>query len=247
MVFRSLDVGSDKLLTDWGELKEENPAIGWRSIRITLDRRALLRSQMKAFLKAAAGRELDVMFPMVSSYNEFMEAKETLLLALEKQKQIGEKLPSKVSVGLMIEVPSVIFELDDILKQADFISVGTNDLAQFIFASDRTNPRLDNRYDVLSAPFLKVLKTIVSKAHEYRVECSVCGEMASVPVEAMALIGLGYKSFSSSGASFAAIKKMICSLHAKELEDYMNTLLKSNQKTLRPQLSAYAYDHGIAI
>ena len=247
VVFRSLDVGSDKLLPYWGEMKEENPAIGWRSIRITLDRRALLRGQMKAFLKATAGRELDVMFPMISSYHEFMEAKETLLLEYEKQKQNGEKLPTKLNVGLMIEVPSVIFELDEILKEADFISVGTNDLAQFIFASDRTNPRLFERYDVLSAPFLKVMKHIVSKANEHHVLCSVCGEMASVPLEAMALIGLGFTRFSGTGSSYAGVKKMVRSLHVAQVADYVETLLDSNKKTLRPQLSAYAHDHGIAI
>jgi len=247
VIFRSLDVGSDKLLPYWGDLKEENPAIGWRSIRITLDRRALLRHQMKAFLKAAAGRDLDVMFPMIASHNEFMEAKETLLLEYEKQKKNGEQLPTKLNIGLMVEVPSVVFELDEILKQADFISIGTNDLAQFVFASDRTNPRLSDRYDVLSVPFLKVLKNIVSKAKEYDVSCSVCGEMASVPIEALALLGLGFTSFSSTGSSFAAIKKMIRTTNISELSDYIEALLGSNRKTLRPQLYAYAYDHGIAI
>ncbi|MBR2299242.1 MAG: phosphoenolpyruvate--protein phosphotransferase [Alphaproteobacteria bacterium] len=247
VVFRSLDVGSDKLLPYWGDFKEENPAIGWRSIRITLDRRALLRSQMKALLKAAAGRELDVMFPMISSYHEFMEAKKTLLLEYEKQKKNGEKLPSKLNIGLMIEVPSGMFELDEILKEADFISVGTNDLAQFVFACDRTNPRLADRYDVLSAPFLKVMKIIAQKAKEHHVLCGVCGEMASVPVEAMALLGLGYTRLSSTGSSFASIKKMVRTANISEITDYVENLLRSNQKTLRPQLFAYAYDHGIAI
>lgn len=247
VIFRSLDVGSDKLLPYWGDLKEENPAIGWRSIRITLDRRALLRSQMKAFLKSCAGRQLDVMFPMISSYNEFIEAKNTLLLEYEKQRQNGNMLPTKLNIGLMIEVPSVIFELDEILKEADFISVGTNDLAQFIFASDRTNPRLENRYDVLSAPFLKVMQSIIIKANQYHVPCSVCGEMASVPVEIIALLGLGYRIFSCTGSAFTAIKKTVRSTHINDLRDYVQHLLRSNKKTLRPQLVAYAYDHGIAI
>ncbi len=247
VVFRSLDVGSDKLLPYWGEMKEENPAIGWRSIRITLDRRALLRSQMKAFLKAAAGRELDVMFPMISSVEEFKEAKETLLIEYEKQKKQKEKLPTKINIGLMIEVPSIIFELDEILKEADFISIGTNDLAQFMFACDRTNARLSERYDVLSAPFLKVMRQIVLKAKEHNVLCSVCGEMASNPLEALALIGLGFRCFSSSGASFVKIKKMVRSCYTDEISDYIETLLTSDKKTLRPQLLAYAIDHGIAI
>ena len=147
----------------------------------------------------------------------------------------------------MIEVPSIIFELDDVLKEADFISVGTNDLAQFIFACDRTNARLFERYDVLSLPFLKVMRYILQKAQAHKVSCSVCGEMASNPIEAMALVGMGYRKFSLAGSAFADIKKTVRSIRLKELEDYINTILTSSQKTLRPQLLAYAFDHGIAI
>ncbi len=247
VIFRSLDVGSDKLLPYWSDMKEDNPAIGWRSIRITLDRRAILRKQIRAFLKAAAGVELNVMFPMIASLEEFLEAKETLLLELEKEKRRGESVPKKVNVGLMIEVPSVIFQLDDILKEADFISVGTNDLAQFIFACDRGNPRLSDRYDVLSAPFLRVMREIVKKADKAGVLCSVCGEMASNPVEAMALIGLGFRRLSVAGSAYGNVKNMIRTLSVQDITDYVQTLLKSPKRSLRPQLLAYAHDHGIAI
>lgn len=247
VVFRSLDVGSDKLLPYWSDMHEDNPAIGWRSIRITLDRRAILRKQMKAFLKAAAGKELNVMFPMIASLEEFLEAKETLLLELEKQKRRGESVPSKVHVGLMIEVPSIIFQLDEVLRNCDFISVGTNDLAQFIFACDRGNPRITDRYDVLSAPFLRVMREIVKKADKAGVSCSVCGEMASNPIEAMTLIGLGYRRLSVAGSAYGNIKNMVRTLRVQDVTDYVQTLLKSPKRTLRPQLLAYAYDHGIAI
>lgn len=247
VIFRSLDVGSDKLLPYWGNVGEENPAIGWRSIRITLDRRAILRKQVRAFLRAAAGKELNVMFPMVANLSEFEEARETLLIELEREKRRGENVPAKVNVGLMIEVPSVIFQLDAILKQADFISVGTNDLAQFIFACDRGNPRLTERYDVLSAPFLSMMGEIVRKADAAGVYCSVCGEMASNPIEAMALIGLGYRNLSMSGSSFGRVKSMVRTMNAEDVEDYVHTLLKSQKRTLRPQLISYAYDHGIEI
>lgn len=247
VTFRSLDVGSDKLLPYWGSVGEENPAIGWRSIRITLDRRAILRKQVRAFLRAAEGKELNVMFPMIANLSEFEEAKETLLIELEKEKRRGLGVPAKVNVGLMIEVPSVIFQLDAILKQADFISIGTNDLAQFIFACDRGNPRLTERYDVLSAPFLSMMGEIVSKANKHGVYCSVCGEMASNPIEAMALIGLGYRNLSMSGSSFGRVKSMVRTMNAEDVEDYVHTLLKSQKKTLRPQLISYAYDHGIEI
>lgn len=247
VVFRSLDVGSDKLLPYWSGVSEENPAIGWRSIRITLDRRAILRKQLRAFIRASAGKELNVMFPMIADLEEFVEAKETLVLELEKERKAGGKLPSKTNVGLMVEVPSVIFQLDDILQKADFVSIGTNDLSQFIFACDRGNARLGERYDVLSAPFLRVMKDIIDKADKAGVMCSVCGEMASNPIEALALIGLGYRHLSSSGASFGKVKSMVRSTKASEITDYINELLKSSQKTLRPQLISFAYDHGIEI
>jgi len=247
VIFRSLDVGSDKLLPYWSSIVEENPAIGWRSIRITLDRRAILRRQMSAFLRAAAGKELYVMFPMVADLEEFLEARETLMIEAEKEKKAGRKLPKKINVGLMIEVPSVVLQLDEILQYADFISVGTNDLAQFIFACDRGNPRLADRYDVLSVPFLRLMKEIVDKANKAGVYCSVCGEMASNPIEALALIGIGYRNLSSSGASFGNIKAMARSTNIEALQDYMQTLMDSQKMMLRQQLLSYAYDHGIEI
>lgn len=247
VVFRSLDVGSDKLLPYWQDMNEDNPAIGWRSIRITLDRRAILRKQMKAFIRATAGKELHVMFPMIASLEEFLDAKETLMLELEKEKRNGQDVPTDVKVGLMIEVPSVIFQLDEILKYADFISVGTNDLAQFVFACDRGNPRITDRYDVLSAPFLRVLREIIKKADKAGVPCSVCGEMASNPIEAMVLIGLGYRRLSVAGSAYSSIKNMIRSLRVQDIADYVQILLKSPKRTLRPQLLSYACDHAIAI
>ncbi len=247
VIFRSLDVGSDKLLPYWAYAGEANPAIGWRSIRITLDRRAILRKQIRAFLLSAAGKELNVMFPMISDLAEFEDAKETLMIELEKDKSHGLPVPKKVNVGLMIEVPSVVFQLDNILPKTDFVSVGTNDLAQFVFACDRGNPKLSERYDVLSAPFLNVMKTIIDKADAAGVYCSVCGEMASNPIEALALIGLGYRNLSSNGASYERVKSMVRSVNTEEIADYMRLLLKSTRNTLRPQLIAYAYDHGIEI
>ncbi len=247
LIFRSLDVGSDKFLPYWGDIKEDNPAIGWRSIRITLDRRAILRQQIRAMLRAAMDKELNVMFPMISTVQEFIDAKETLMMEYEREKQRNMPTPKKVNVGIMIEVPSIVFQLDEILQLVDFVSVGTNDLYQFVFACDRGNPRLSDRYDVLSAPFLKLMKTIIDKANQYKVYCSVCGEMASNPLEAMALIGLGYRNLSVSGASYANVKKMILSMTNEDVADYIKTLLKSSKNSLRPQLLAYAYDHTIAI
>ena len=247
VIFRTLDVGSDKLLPYWSYGGEANPAIGWRSIRITLDRRTILRQQIRAFIEAAEGRELYIMFPMITDLEEFKDAKETVTLEIEKEQKHGRQIPSDIKIGLMIEVPSVLFQLDEILPHADFISIGTNDLAQFMFACDRGNPKLLGRYDVLSAPFLNAMKTIIDKARQYNVYCSVCGEMASNPIETLALIGLGYRNFSCSGSAFGRIKGMIRSVNCAEVEDYVQNLLKSSRATLRPQLIAYAYDHGIEI
>lgn len=247
VVFRSLDVGSDKLLPYWSGVVEENPAIGWRSIRITLDRRAILRKQLRAFLRASTGKELNIMFPMISNLEEFEEAKETLLIELDKENKKGNGSPKKVNVGLMIEVPSVIYQLDEILKVTDFISIGTNDLSQFIFACDRGNTRLSNRYDVLSVPFLRVMKEIITKADNANVLCSVCGEMASNPIESLALVGLGYKNLSSSGASFARVKSMIRSTNVEDIKDYMDTILQSQNENIRAGLISYAYDSAIEI
>lgn len=247
IIFRSLDVGSDKLLPYWNSIDEENPAIGWRSIRITLDRRAILRKQMRAFIRAAEGRELNVMFPMISNLDEFLEARETFMFAYEREKKAGAILPSKVNLGMMIEVPSVVFQLREILKYCDFISVGTNDLYQFFFACDRGNPRLSGRYDVLSASFLNLMKKIIKEANQANVMCSVCGEMASSPLDAMALIGLGFRNLSVSSASYGKVKAMIRSLSVEGVEDYLNNILSSSRKTLRPQLKSYASDHAIEI
>lgn len=247
VVFRSLDVGSDKLLPYWSYSGEENPAIGWRSIRITLDRRAILRQQIRAFLRATAGKELNVMFPMITTLSEFEEAKETLMIVLEKEKRRSAPVPKKVNVGLMIEVPAIVMQLDAILPKTDFISIGTNDLAQFVFACDRGNPRLTDRYDVLSSPFLKMMQEIISKANAAGVFCSVCGEMASNPIEALALLGLGFRHLSMSGSALGKVKSMVRSVNLDDIEDYIETLLKSNRRTLRPQLISYANDHGIEI
>ncbi len=247
IIFRSLDIGSDKLLPYWNSITEDNPAIGWRSIRITLDRRAILRKQMRAFIRAASGQELNVMFPMISNLDEFLEARETFMFAYEREKKEGYELPSKINLGMMIEVPSVVFQLREILKYCDFISIGTNDLCQFFFACDRGNPRLNGRYDVLSAPFLNLLKKVIKEANNAGVPCSVCGEMASSPLDAMALIGLGFRNLSVSSASYGKVKAMIRSLSAKGIEDYLNNILSSSRRTLRPQLKSYAADHAIEI
>ncbi len=247
VVFRTLDIGSDKVLPYVQHKAEENPAMGWRSIRITLDRRTLLRQQLRAFIRAVGGGELYVMFPMITDIDEFMEAKKTLDIELAREKEKGHVLPCKIFVGTMLEVPSLIFQLDELLPLVDFISIGTNDLSQFLFATDRSDPTIWERYDVLSAPMIRTLKRIVSLCDSYQVPCAVCGEMAGKPLEAMVLVALGFKKLSMNAASLGAIKAMILSMDTRQVSDYLETILPVPAHSLREKLRLFAIDHDIVI
>jgi len=189
VMFRTLDVGSDKLLPYWDSGEEDNPAMGWRSIRITLDRPAVMRHQLRALLMAAAGRDLNVMFPMVAEVAELDKARALLDMEVERLKARGEAAPARLRVGTMLEVPALYWQLPALLKRVDFISVGSNDLTQFLFAIDRGNPRISERYDVLSPAMLNFLRRLAKETAKGGVQLSVCGEMAGRPLEAMALLG----------------------------------------------------------
>ncbi len=247
VVFRTLDIGSDKVLPYVQHKEEENPAMGWRSIRITLDRRSLLRQQLRAFIRAVNGGDLYVMFPMITDIDEFISAKSTLDIELAREKEKGHLLPKSVYVGTMLEVPSLLFQLDELLPLVDFLSIGTNDLSQFLFATDRSDPTIWDRYDVLSAPMIRVLRYVAQKCNQAKVPCAVCGEMAGKPLEAMILIALGFRRLSMNAASLGAIKAMILSMNAAQVEDYINTLLSLPTHSLREKLRLYALDHNIMI
>ncbi len=247
VVFRSLDIGSDKVLPYFQRHTEENPAMGWRSIRMTLDRRALLRSQLRAFIRAAAGLDLYVMFPMIASVREFIEARKTLMMEVEREKRRGGTLPRIIRVGTMIEVPSLIFQMEQLVREVDFISIGTNDLAQFLYACDRGNPMIWNRYDSLSPSLLKALKYICDICQQAHVPCSVCGEMASRSLEAVALVGLGFRSLSMTPSSLGPVKAAIRTMDQKHLSAYLEKQLEITSGSLREKLKMYARDHGILI
>ena len=201
VIFRTLDIGSDKVLPYVHHEKEENPAMGWRSTRMTLDRRALLRTQLRALIRSVDGHPLWVMFPMIANISEFLACKKTLELELKNAEKRGETLPSEVHVGSMLEIPALIFSLKNFIYLFDFLSVGTNDLMQFMFAADRGNINASSRYDTLDVSFLMALNYIQQVCRAAHVPCSVCGEMAGRTVEALALIGLGYTSLSMNPRS----------------------------------------------
>ena len=245
VIFRTLDIGSDKVLAYVHHEKEENPAMGWRSTRMTLDRRALLRTQLRALIRAVSGRPLWVMFPMIANVSEFLASKKTLELELKNAEKRGETLPSEVHVGSMLEIPSLIFSLKNFIHLFDFISVGTNDLMQFMFAADRGNINVSSRYDVLDVSFLQALDYIQKVCRTAHIPCSVCGEMAGRPVEALALIGLGYTSLSMNPHSLLRVKTALRGINQGELQTYMERLLKTEHLSIRPQLLAYLRDHNI--
>jgi phosphotransferase system enzyme I (PtsP) len=245
VVFRSLDIGSDKVLPYFRKTKEENPALGWRAIRMSLDRPALFRTQARALLRAAAGRELSLMLPFIASVSEFLAAKDLIAKEIEHAEKHGHRLPATIRTGVMVEVPSIVYQLDELLPLADFISVGSNDLFQFFFAADRENDRVARRFDALCPAALRLLKTIADKAKEHKTDFSLCGEMAGRPIEAMTLIALGYRAISMAPASIGPVKAMVLSANAQKLSKTVAQLVDGNCRNIRRELSDYAQRENI--
>jgi phosphotransferase system enzyme I (PtsP) len=247
VVFRSLDVGGDKVLPYFRVSQEENPAIGWRAIRMALDRPALFRTQIRALLRAAQGRELRVMLPMIADVSELEAARALINREVLILKRHGRPEPKKLMVGAMIEVPALLWQLDRVLPLADFASVGSNDLLQFLFAADRGNMRVADRFDSLNPAALKALRDIVAAAAKHNVPLTLCGEMAGKPLEAMALIGLGFRSISMAPASVGPVKAMILSLDAGTLRQLLDELLECRATTVREDLKRFAAEKGVQI
>ncbi len=247
VIFRTVDVGGDKILPYWQESPSANPAMGWRAIRICLDHPAILRQQLRALIRATKGRELRLMFPMIAEIAEFDAARRLFDMEMERARKERRKLPSKVLIGAMLEVPSLVFQLPTLLKRLDFLSIGSNDLFQFLFASDRGDSRLAARYDPLSPSTLTILRSIVGQCDEAQVPISLCGEMAGNPIDAMALVGLGLRSLSMNPSSVGPVKAMIRSLNLEPLRNYMESLVQLPDHSVREKLREYARDHGVMI
>jgi phosphotransferase system, enzyme I, PtsP len=247
VVFRTLDVGSDKHLPYWTFPPEENPAMGWRALRMALDRPVILRTQLRALIRSARGGRLDLMFPMVAEVAELEAARALLNMELARAEARGEPLPRELRVGAMLEVPSLIWQLRALLPRIDFLSIGTNDLLQFLFACDRGNPQLIDRYDVLSPPVLSFLRELVERCREAGVMLSICGEMAARPLEAMVLLGLGVRHLSVTPSEVGPVKAMLRSLRCGQLSSYLNQLYDLSDHSLRDRLRHYALDHGVQL
>ncbi len=243
VLFRTLDLGGDKLLPGFTPTEEENPAMGWRSLRIGLDRPVLLRRQIRALLLAAAGRPLSVMFPMVATVAEFRAAR----ALFEAEARRVRPAPERVEVGTMLEVPALMWQLPALLGEADFVSVGSNDLLQFLFAADRSNPALSGRYDLLSPPVLDMLEQLVIAAQAAGVPVSLCGEAASRPLEAMVLAALGFTTLSMPAPGVLPVKATLAQLDLGEFRAVLAAARRygAGEASLREPLITWAREHAL--
>jgi phosphotransferase system enzyme I (PtsP) len=249
VTFRTLDIGGDKVVPYFRAAEEENPALGWRAIRLSLDRPGLLRTQLRAMLRATAGAELRLMLPMVTEVAELREVRDLLQKEIQRQSKVGEQLPKKLQFGAMLEVPALLWQLDELMAEVDFVSVGSNDLFQFAMAVDRGNARVSDRFDTLGRPFLRILRDIVRAGIRNETSVTLCGEMASKPISAMALIAIGFRSVSMSPAAIGPVKSMLLSLDAAKLEAIVMPALDDTRPTasIRQLLTDFAAEHGIPL
>lgn len=250
VTFRTIDIGGDKVLPYFkGAGPEENPALGWRAIRLALDRPALLRTQFRALLKAAGGRELRLMLPMITELSEIAQARDLLDREVRHLSRFAAHLPTRLKLGAMIEVPALLWQLEELMELVDFVSVGSNDLFQFVAATDRGNTRLADRFDPISVPFMRLLRQIARTGEATGTPVTLCGELAGRPLSAMALLGAGYRSISMSPAAIGPVKAMIRELHLGQLTERMDAILAGSATDcdLRAALQQFAADNHIPL
>jgi phosphotransferase system enzyme I (PtsP) len=249
VIFRTVDIGGDKALPYLSDEKDEaeNPAMGWRALRLSLSRSALMKAQARALIEASEGRVLRVMFPMISEVWEYEEARALFEEQLEWAQANRRPIPTRIEYGAMLEVPALAEMLDVLLPRIDFLSIGTNDLTQFLFAADRADPRLAERYDWLSPAILRFLRRIVVAADAAGVPVRLCGEMGGRPLEAMALIGIGIRNFSITPAAIGPVKAMVRSLDSAAIETKMAGLLAKPSRDTRRILTDWARRKGVKL
>ncbi|MCR9074050.1 MAG: phosphoenolpyruvate--protein phosphotransferase [Alphaproteobacteria bacterium] len=242
VTFRTLDAGGDKRLHSFVHDVEENPALGWRALRIGLDQPAILRQQVRAMIHAAGARPLRVMLPMVATVAEFRSARAIIDLEIERAASRAAGAPKNISVGAMVEVPSALLDIEALAEAADFLSVGSNDLLQFLFAADRSGERTATRYDPLSVVFLEAMRRIAVAGRSAGIDVSVCGEMAGRPLEALTLAALGYRSLSMSAVSIGPVKEAVISTDINALSEFTLYSMKKSTSSIRNRLKNYLSD-----
>lgn len=239
VIFRTLDIGSDKVLPYMKRIDEPNPAMGWRAIRVGLDKRGVLQMQLQALIRAAEGRDLQVMFPFIADCDEYHESRAMLMALLEREAALGHPAPTSVRVGAMLETPSLAFAPDAFFRECDFISIGGNDLKQFFFAADRENERVRKRYDTLSVPFLNLVEMIVNRCAALDVPLSFCGEDAGRPAEAAVIAALGLRTLSMRPASIGPVKALLRRTDLRALRALIDDQRASGVTNLRPAVTRF--------
>jgi phosphotransferase system enzyme I (PtsP) len=234
VVFRTLDIGSDKVLPYMKPTEEPNPALGWRAIRVGLDKPGVMRMQLQALIRAANGRPLTVMFPFVAQLEEFTSARAHLLREVERERALGHVLPAALEIGAMLETPSLAFAPRQFFEMADFISIGGNDLKQFFFAADRENERVRRRYDTLNVSYLTFIERIVERCEETGTPVSFCGEDAGRPVEAVCFAAMGLRTLSMRPASIGPVKSLLRRVNLQEAREVIDHARGSGAQSVRP-------------
>lgn len=249
VTFRTLDIGSDKVLPYMAKVEEENPALGWRAIRIGLDRPGLLRMQLRAMLRAGAGRDMKIMFPMVATTCEFSQARAIAEREVQFLTRHHYQLPKSLELGVMVEVPALLWQLDEIASAADFLSVGSNDLTQYLFAADRDNKRVFTRFDSLSAPNLRALRAIVEAGDRHGKPVSLCGEMGGKPLEAIALATLGYRHLSMTPSAIGPVRAALLGVDLAATRAFLLPLIEQldDGLSIRQALQAFVESHGASL
>ena len=249
VTFRTLDIGGDKVVSYFRAQEEENPALGWRAIRLSLDRPGLLRIQLRALLRASAGSQLKMMLPMVTEVSEIRAVRDLMQKEVQHLSKFGHPLPRKLQFGAMLEVPALMWQLDELMAEVDFVSVGSNDLFQFTMAADRGNARVSDRFDNLGKPFLRILRDIVRAGERNKTPVTLCGEMAGKPLSAMALLGIGFRSVSMTPTAIGPVKAMLLGLDVEALSQELNQALDDHKSTvsMRGLLTAFAATHNIPV
>ena len=243
VAFRTLDIGSDKVLPYMKPNDEPNPAMGWRAIRVGLDKPGVLRMQVQALLRGANGRPLTVMFPFITELAEFQQARAHVLREIHREKSLGHIMPETVQIGAMMETPSLVYAPKAFFELTDFISIGGNDLKQFFFAADRENERVRRRYDTLNLSFLSFLEQIIARCAEHNTPLSFCGEDAGRPIEALALAALGLRSLSMRPSSVGPVKALIRRVNLEEARTLIHAARDRGDESARPALMEWLAQH----
>jgi phosphotransferase system enzyme I (PtsP) len=239
VAFRTLDIGSDKVLPYMKPQDEPNPALGWRAIRVGLDKKGVMRMQLQALIRAANGRALTVMFPFIAQFDEFRQARQMLLDEVERERKLGHVLPKRIDIGAMLETPSLAFAPRQFFELADFISIGGNDLKQFFFAADRENERVRRRYDTLNVSFLTFIEQIVARCTDTGTPLSFCGEDAGRPVEAICLVAMGLRALSMRPASVGPVKHLLRQTNLADLRAVINDARARGEQSVRAAVMAH--------